>query len=279
MLIAFCGFSLWSMSDAMVHALEQYPTQLIAFFSASSSVFFLLLFSSKLGGIRETFARPKLKLRIFRGAVLSVSNFLAFYAFAHLDLTKAYALVFVTPLLAKMLSVVMLKERIPAIAWILSIIGFAGVLVVLRPGLVELDPGSLAALATCFFFSLGYVLARYIGEENQTPLSMALFQYVILIVVLGIPVTGMLQDMTLPLQPLMLCAAIGFTSALGSICVATGYARAPSAYVAPIHYTQIFWGAFYGALLYHEYPDIWTAAGAVIIIGAGLALVKAGQRA
>ncbi len=279
MLLAFFGFSLWSVSDAVVHSLVEYPTLVIAWLSSSSSLFFLLLFSSKLGGLRETLRRPKLKLRMFRGAVLTISNVLAFYAFAHLELTKAYTLVFIAPLIAKVLSAVWLKEKISVKAWILSVIGFTGVLVVLRPGWVEIDAGSLAALGTTLVFAFGYVLARYIGEENQTPLSMALFQYVLLFVMLAWPANTLLQEMTLPWQPLWVCGLIGLCSALGSIFVAQAFARGPSAYIAPIHYSQIFWGAFYGMLFYREYPDIWTAVGAAIIIGAGLVLVRSGQKA
>jgi drug/metabolite transporter (DMT)-like permease len=278
MLLAFAGFSFWSMSDAMIHALKAYPTVLTAFLSAISSLVFLSLFSSKLGGFSDTFRLPKLRLRIFRGAVLAVSNFLAFYAFSHLELTKAYTLVFVSPLLAKILSVILMGERISPRSWVLSCIGFAGVMVVLRPGWVPLDSGSIAALGLTCFFSLGYVLARYIGEENQTPLSMALFQYGFLILGLAWPAFRAWGDLQVSPSLLLLTGLVGLTSAMGSICVALAYARGPSAYIAPVHYTQILWGTFWGAVIYSEYPDLWTAAGGAIIITTGLMLIRSGRK-
>ena len=279
MLIAFTGFSLWAVSDVFVHAMADYPMPLMIFCSAVSSLLFLTILSPWLGGFQETFRRPKLKLRMFRGAVLVCSNILAFYAFAHLDLTKAYALVFISPLLAKVMSVFLLKEKISTKSWIISITGFAGVLVVLRPGWVEIDLASMAAVGLTLFFAFGYVLARYIGDENQTPLSLALFQYCFLILLLAYPAWNAYHTTPVPLTPLLYTLAIGSTSAMGSVLVAQSFARAPSAYIAPIHYTQILWGTFWGALLYNEFPDIWTGVGAAIIIGAGLMLISTTSRA
>jgi drug/metabolite transporter (DMT)-like permease len=278
MLLAFAGFSLWSAADASIHALDGYSPLLLSFLIAAVGLVCLCIFSKQLGGFRETFRRPKLGLRIFRGALLTVSNILAVIAFTKLELTTAYTLVFVSPLLAKVMSAFLLREKISRAAWTASAAGFAGVLIVLRPGWVPLDIGVASALGLTFFFALGYVMSRYIGEENQTPLSLAIFQYIILIVVLAVPAWQGWHETGLTSAALLLCIVTGVCSAAGSIIVAQAFARAPSAYVAPVHYTQILWGTFWGALLYSEYPDIWTALGAAVIIGAGLALVRAGRQ-
>ncbi|MCC7305619.1 MAG: DMT family transporter [Alphaproteobacteria bacterium] len=277
--LAFCGFSLWSFADAAVRHLHfaGVPSMQVAFIADIFSLSFLCLASPWLGGFRETFRRPKLKLRIFRGVLLTMTNLLAFYAFAHLPLAKAYAIIFLIPLMSKILSVFLMGEKITPASWAISAAGFAGVLIVLRPGWVPLELPALAALAITFIFALGYVLARYIGEENQTPLSMALFQYTFATIAAGSLAWDTFASH--PPEPAALAAMafIGICGGVGSMLVARGYATAPSASVAPVHYTQILWGVLFGALLFGEFPDLWTALGASVIIGAGLALIRASR--
>ncbi len=274
MLLAFAGFTLWTFNDALVHGLAAYSPLLIACVANAFSLLFLCVMAPKLGGFRETFTRPRLKLRLFRGLLLTISNILSFYVFVHLDLAKAYAIIFLVPLMAKVLSVIITREKIKPAAWAISLAGFAGVLIVLRPGWVPLDTGSLAALGLTFVFALGYVLSRFIGEENQTPLSMALFQYFFSSLATIIPAWYALQSASLTPAAFLVMAAIGTTSAYGSILVARAFASAPSAIIAPIHYTQILWGTLFGAVFFSEYPDKFTVLGGLVIILAGLALLR-----
>ena len=79
-------------------------------------------------------------------------------------------------------------------------------------------------------------------------------------------------DMTMIEIILGMCVgAFGF---LGALLVSNAYASAPTAYVAPVHYIQIIWGVILGAVLFSEYPDIYTIIGGSIIVGAGLLLIK-----
>ncbi len=276
-LMAFTGFSLWTFSDACVRYLNDYPTVLIAFLSSFLSVIIFCVLSPCLGGFKDTFTKPQLKLRIFRGLIISFSGFLAFVAFMHLDLTKAYALIFASPFIIKILSIIIMGEHISIKAWLVTILGFSGVLIILRPGIIPIDIGSAAALGMTIFFSLGYVLTRYIDDKNQTLLSMAFFQYLFLCLGMAVPAYYAYQEIGTDLSfepihyaifPFMSIAAIS-----GSIIVAKAFSTAPSAVIAPIHYVQILWGAAISALIFGEYPDIWTIIGGSIIVIAGIIFI------
>lgn len=273
-LMALAGFFCWSTGDAAIRALNHLPLSVVSFGYSLAAVALLMIFSSRLGGIRETFRRPKLPLRMGRGLLLACSNFCAVVAFSNLDLATGYAIVFLSPFMVKLLSVVLLGERISPRSWLLSALGFAGVLIVLRPGQIPLNTGVLAALALIVFFSLGHILSPLIGEKNQTRLSMSLFQYLFLALAAapfafrdfaGAGIDGFSAAL------LLVCGA---TSIGGAIFVTTAFARAPARVIAPLHYSQMIWGVLFGMLLFGEYPDGFTLLGAGVIAGSGLLLMK-----
>ncbi len=270
-LFGFIGFAIWALGDAIVRSLNSYPTIDIAFVSTLSAVIILLIFSKPLGGFKKTFTMPRLKWRMARGVCLAISGMLSFVAFSNLPLATAYAIIFIIPMVSKVLSVIVLHEQIRLRSWIISAIGFIGVLIVVRPGMVPINIGTLAAMGLIIFFSTGQVLARWIGNGNQTLLSMALFQYSF--ITLGTLPFALPHLLEMDLMAVALSVAIGFTAIGGTVFATTAFANAPMAHIAPIHYTQIIWGIIYGIVLFDEYPDIWTICGASIIIAAGLMLI------
>ena len=278
MFMAFAGFSLFSIADTFIRSLNEYPTLVVICLAYSMTTLFLLLLSPFLGGLRNTLTQPQLKLRFLRGIVLACCYFLVYVALSNLDLTTTYALIFAGPFIAKILSIVINGENIRLRSWIITGFGFIGVLIVLRPGMVPMNIGALAAIGAAFFFGLGFVLTRYIRPENQTLLSMALFQYAIIAVCCAIPgwytYQAMPPELNLGVQQWLSFLCINITGISGTILVSKAYGDAPTQIVAPIHYIQILWGALFSALFFSEYPDEWTIVGAVIIVFSGIALIK-----
>lgn len=189
-------------------------------------------------------------------------------------MTTAYAIIFIAPLLSKILSVFLMGERIRMRSWLITSLGFAGVLIVLRPGLIPLNTGSLAAIGCAFFFSLGFTLSRYIGQENQTILSLGLFQYLFVMAGTAYPAFVQFQDLSFDIGDFLPLSLVGSMAVIGSLSVSYGYANAPSAVIAPIHYTQIVFGTLWGMILFAEFPDFWTIAGSGVIVLAGLLLIR-----
>lgn len=277
MLIAFTGFSFWVFADAMVRGLREYPSTSIAFVSYAFALLLCLVLSPQLGGLRETFTRPRLAMRVVRGGVIAICGFLSFITFSNLPLATAYSIVFLIPLVSKILSVFLKEEKISPASWLISLLGFAGVLVVVRPGMAPMEIGTISALASVVFFSLGYVLGRKIGQEHQTLLSLVLFQYLFVCLALGPFVMG--DVLELPLFALLPACGIGALSVAGTLCVSYAYANAPTANVAPVHYVQILWGVILGAVLFGEYPTLYTLVGGGLVVLSGLLLLYKSRRA
>lgn len=277
-IMTFIGFSMWSFSDSVIRLLKEYPATHVAFIAGIGSFSSIILLSHWLGGFRDTFYLPKLGLRFFRGVVLMVSNFMAFITFAHMEMAPAYAIIFIIPVAAKILSVLLTKETISARSWVISLIGFLGVLIVVRPGMVPFGIGAMAALALVFFFAVGQVMTRWIGKENQTLMSMSIFQYSLVTILLGIWIFARGETITMDATDIMFGLSIGVLSVFGAILVSNAYACHPAAYIAPVQYSQILWGIALGALLFGEYPDVWTLVGAGVIITSGLLLLRSSKR-
>src|SRR5690606_23755595 len=114
-----------------------------------------------LGGIRPTLRSRNIRLHFLRGILLFAQFCLLMYGFSQLTMAKTYALVFVAPFIVTLLSIPLLKEKVSPAEWGAIALGFCGVLVILRPGLVAIDLASLAVLGAALLFSLYNILARF----------------------------------------------------------------------------------------------------------------------
>jgi len=274
---ALLSFVFFSTHDAIIKALgEGFSVVQIVFFGSLFSLIPLSLVA-RLDKDKSGFMPRHPWLMGMRTLLVLVSLTSAFYAFTVLPLSEVYALLFITPLLITAWSVPLLGEHVGLPRWAAVVVGLAGVLVVLRPGIVALELGHFAALTSALAASLAMVIMRKIGNQERSVVLM-LFPALAAIVVMG----AMLPSVFVPMS-------IGQVGALGvvgvlfigaQLCVIAAYRLAPSvALIAPMQYTQILWATLYGALFFDEFPDIWVAVGAAIIIGSGLFVVWREARA
>ncbi|MBU0859331.1 MAG: DMT family transporter, partial [Alphaproteobacteria bacterium] len=134
-LLALTSFSLFSVGDTAIKALSvHYDTVTIAFYIGTMIVGLTLLLTPFMGGVRRIITLPDRKFHILRGCVLTLQFYLMIYAFSVMSLAKAYALLFAAPLITVLLAWLMLKEKPGPVQTVLIAIGFAGVLLILRPG-------------------------------------------------------------------------------------------------------------------------------------------------
>jgi drug/metabolite transporter (DMT)-like permease len=150
--------------------------------------------------------------------------------------------------------------------------GFGGVLIILRPGLIPLELASLTALVSALFFSLVNITARYMRDTRHTLLSWAFYPHLVIISILLLFFRDELQ--WLRLQDLGYLAFMGGVSAFGAICVARAFAHVRTATAASFQYVQMLWGALLGYFIFGDSLDLWTAIGALVIIGSAFWLTQ-----
>lgn len=193
-----------------------------------------------------------------------------FYAFSVLPLAQCYAIFFAMPILITLLAIPILGERIGLHRGVAIVVGLLGVIVVLRPGSVELGLGHLAALSAAVTGALTSVIIRKIGSDER-PILLMLYPMVANFVVAGLALPFVYLPM--PVSHLGLLAAMSAMSLMAGMLIIAAYRTAPAIIVAPMQYSQILWAALYGWLFFNEQVDLWTAIGTGIIIASGIYIV------
>jgi drug/metabolite transporter (DMT)-like permease len=268
-LMVLASAALWPLLDAVGKYLVVggYPAVQVAWARYSVNVVFLLPVALARGG-RGSLLPRRSPLHLLRAALPSVVTALLFVGLGHMPLASASSLLFVNPLLTVALSALFLRERVSARRWGAVALGFAGALVVLRPGTEVFGWASLAPLGAALCFSTNAILNRRLAGE--VPPLATTFHYAIAGSAVLLPWSAA-QDWR-PLD----AAAMGwlaFGAVVGAACmwlVTTAYERAQASALAPIHFAELGAATTVGWIVFGEIPDAPTVAGIVLIAAAGL---------
>jgi S-adenosylmethionine uptake transporter len=269
-LLALGGFALYSAHDVLVKILgPSISVVQIVFFAGlfSFPLVALLMLADPTSGTLKARNPGWVALRSF--GVVS-SGALGFYAFTAIPFAQAYAMLFASPLLVTLLAMPVLGERVGWRRGIAVAVGLTGVLVVLRPGFAEVSAGHLAGLASAFCNALVAISSRRIGRDERMGVLL-IWPLLTTVVAMGAALPWVYRPMTgLELTMTAGIAALGIGAML---CMISAYRRAEASIVAPMQYSQMLWAVFWGALIFAEWPDGRTLAGAALIIGSGLYIV------
>jgi drug/metabolite transporter (DMT)-like permease len=272
MVAMLAGVGAFAFMDAGLKLLTaHYPSAQVAALRGLAALPVVFMWALYAGGIRQL-VRVRWPLHIVRG-VLSVFMMLTFtFALKQLSLAKAYALFFVAPLLIAVLSIFMLGERVQRVQWLAIFIGFAGVLIVLKPGAVGFGwLGTIAVLGTAVCYSLSSILVRIIGRTDSTQ-SMIFWMTCMLAIGATLIALPGWQPLARDHWPIILGVAV--TGAIGQWGITEAFKRAPAASVAPLEYSGLAWVMMIDFLVWSVWPEWTTLAGATVIIGSGLYLLR-----
>jgi S-adenosylmethionine uptake transporter len=268
--LALLAFAIFATHDLVVKYLGGvYAPFQIVFFSTLMG--FPLVTLMLIGDRSDGNLRPRhpwwTAIRTFAAAITGVS---AFYAFATLPLAQTYAILFASPLLITLLAIPILGETVRFRRGAAVVVGLIGVMIVLRPGQVDLNLGHLAALTAAVSSAFASIIVRKIGNEERSAVLL-LFPMLANFLCMGAVLPFVYEPMPfLHLAGLALMALMGFVAML---CIIAAYRRAEAVMVAPMQYSQIIWAAIYGYFLFGEKPDLYTALGATVIIASGIYIV------
>jgi drug/metabolite transporter (DMT)-like permease len=203
-------------------------------------------------------------LRSFTGVT---SAMLVTVSFTTIPFAETYSLLFMMPLFITVMSVFILNERVDLIRWSMLALGFAGVMLVVRPGFRELEFGHLTALLCAVFGASTTTILRVIApSEKRVSLIVLPALYIIVINAVLMAPTFVMPT---PAQ-FGLLAASGSMVGMGHILLIAATRNAPASQVAPIQYVQIVWAIGLGAFFYFEYPDLIAYIGLAVVVLSGL---------
>lgn len=202
-------------------------------------------------------------------AILMLTSFI--YAISGMPLSEAYALFFIAPLLITALSVPLLKESVGPRRWLAVIVGFVGVLIILRPGYVALSLTTAAVLVGAICYALNAISVRILGRSDSTA---AMSFWFIAMVAVGATLLALPNWQPVRVADAGWLIAMGVTGALGQLFITEAFKSAPVSVVAPFEYSSLFWGLLLDLLLWGELPGPIVYAGAAVIVGSGLYLIR-----
>ena len=247
------------------------------------------IFLYRLEGKRGLPTTPRPTLEYVRGFFLFLSYTTAFMGLAALPLAEIEAIRFSAPLMITLLSVVMLGETVVLHRWLALIVGFAGVLFVVRPGSVTFNLGSVFVLLSVLFYALNVILTRKL-QTTDSSATMAYYSSLVYLVAAFIlsPLAIVIGEtpnahpsiaflfrawVTPTLLDWVIMSGLGLVWAGGMYFIARAYSAAPASVVAPFEYVSLPINVMWGFLFWHEVPTWMTWAGALLTLSSGMYLL------
>ncbi len=234
----------------------------------------ILLVVSRNGGFRAMRTK-RLTAHLWRSALSTISLGGFIYAFGHMKLADVVAISFAAPVLVTVFSGKLLGEHVDRKRWIAVLAGFAGVLVITRPGTGVFGLAAAVALGATLFYAVGLILVRRLGATESTAATSFILAISSIVTGLCFIPFGWVWPSGAQLAWLAVMGTVGGTA---NMLVTAAYRNAPAATVAPLDYTLLIGTTAIGYFVFNEVPDVWVFVGAAIVVASGLTIIYAGTR-
>jgi drug/metabolite transporter (DMT)-like permease len=280
------GVLVYSLHDVIIKWISgSYPVHEIVLIRSIFAVFPILVIARLEGGfylLRTTrYGRHAIR------ASLMFASYMTYYlALAALPLAETVSLFFSAPLFTTILSVIVLDEKVELGGWAAVLLGFFGVIVLLKPGSKIINPAALLALLSAFLYSTGSILTRRLGQtESGVALAFCpIIMYIAFSLLVGLTLAPryveqgahpslafLLRQWQLPGQSdLFLLILVGLIAALGFYFLSQAYRLAPPSVIASFEYTAVPLSVVLGYFFWKEIPGPQSMIGILLIVGSGL---------
>lgn len=210
--------------------------------------------------------RPK--VQFLRSCMLLSSTFMFFSALKFISIAQAASISFIAPLIVVLLAGPLLGEKVTLTRVVAVLVGFFGVLIVIRPGTSVFQWASLLIVGSASCYAIYQLLTRKVAGIDL-PETSVVYSALVGSVILSLIVPWFWTDPANWIDVLLLCS-LGALGAAGHYCVARAMTYAPANFVSPFHYWQMVGSVAVGYWMFGDLPDSFTWLGACLIIGAGL---------
>jgi drug/metabolite transporter (DMT)-like permease len=244
--------------------------ELLLFFSAISALF-LLPMTMKLPPGSFAGVKDRAGLYLLRGLLSFGGMYASFYAYSVLDIANVQALLFTVPLFTILLAGLLLGEFVGLRGWLSCVIGFIGALIIVRPGIIPMNPGALAAIASAFAFAAANIAIRKLGS-TESPIMITMVSNMIVALLSIIPAALNWVTPSWGQVPFILIMGVLFMLAM--VCLTFSIREADARIVQSINFLRLPWSVIVGWVLFSELPDLWTWVGAVIIFVGALDVLR-----
>ena len=202
-----------------------------------------------------------------RAVLLFSATWFFFMSLTYLPIADALAIFFVNPLVVTLFSALFLGETVGPRRWAAVAVGFVGTMIIIRPGMVEMNPGTIYALVAGAALGSYFVTTRHLaGTARASVLSLHTTGIGALLLTLAMPLVWVSPS---PGQWLML-AGVGVIATFGNFLITWAYERAEASLLAPLAFTEIIMATLLGWWYFKDLPDGWTIVGVTILVTSAL---------
>ena len=206
-------------------------------------------------------------LQLIRGLIFVFSTYLFFYSISEISLPKALTLAFVAPICVTALSPFFLNEKVGLKRWTAVSMGFIGTLIVIRPGFIEFNLATFAALGNGICYGFYLIITRKLSTSDNSLLTL-LFSGVVGTIIISLFMPSVWVNPSV--NQWIMMALIGFIASIAHLFIILSLKYADASKLAPLGYTEIITNIIISYYFFYELPDNWTYLGLFIIVLSGL---------
>jgi len=228
---------------------------------------FALAFSIRKRPLRDCLKSNAPWLQIARSLLIVTEIGMFIVAIRYMTLAEMHALLATFPLMVTGIAALFLGERVGIRRWSAVFAGFIGVLIIIRPGIIEIKPAVFLALLTALMFAGYNVMTRLVAKYDDGETSTV---YMALIGAVVLTCIGPFYWIDPPLTDWLWLICLSITAASGHFLLIKALEAAPAATLQPFNYTLLVFATVIGYLFFDNLPDFWTVVGASVVVGSGL---------
>lgn len=228
---------------------------------------FLIILPFILSSQFKIYSTNNFKFHLARSIINVPMMILGFAALMYIPLEQIKAIGFLSPIIVVILSVIILKEKIFLIRIFALIIGFIGVTIILRPGIIEINIGAYMVLISGLMWSTVIIITKFMSKEDS-PMTILTFQYTFVsLLTLPLAIIFWTNPSYESLLYIFLSAIVG---TILHLCINTSYRLADLSVIQPVWFTQLIFASAFGFIIFGEIPDGWTWAGGILVFSSVL---------
>jgi len=207
------------------------------------------------------------KFYFIRGLFNLPMMILGFGALVYVPFEQFKALHFLSPIIVVLLSFIIFREKIYMYRILALVIGFIGMLIIVRPGIVDFNIGTIMILISLTFWSLIIIVSKFVSKDDS-PITMVTYQYT-LMTIFALPLAIYFWQMP-SLQSLIFVFISAISGTILHLSLALSYKYAELSVTQPVWFSGLIFGSAFGFFVFNETPDVWTWIGGIVVFSSVL---------
>ena len=207
------------------------------------------------------------KFYFIRGLFNLPMMILGFGALVYVPFEQFKALHFLSPIIVVLLSFIIFREKVYMYRILALVIGFIGMLIIVRPGIVDFNIGTIMILISLTFWSLIIIVSKFVSKDDS-PITMVTYQYT-LMTIFALPLAIYFWQMP-SLQSLIFVFIGAISGTILHLSLALSYKYAELSVTQPVWFSGLIFGSAFGFFVFNETPDVWTWIGGTVVFSSVL---------